>query len=219
MDSNQIGFIVLTFIQTQFPGGTLEFSKQGGLTCIVPFKENNVLIYHPEPPKEFLDAVDEMNRESIIKINVVEDKNFEDIHPAKASMLLADIAKDLIDKYNLPTMLFNTNNPLILAILIPESAILSKEVICDIASTLTERFPSIVRGIIRTGGEAYPFSSDGVFEVSDGEENIIPKKSTSSVQSSSSADKPERAITDDALTDLKIFLETSEDVLDFINKL
>ena len=31
MDNNQIGFVMLSFVQTHFPGGLREFKNKGGL--------------------------------------------------------------------------------------------------------------------------------------------------------------------------------------------
>lgn len=208
MDNNQLGFVMLSFVQTHFPGGIREFENKGGLMSVVPFKDDNILLYLPEMPAEFREAIEVLNKESALSVHIVDDLNFEGIHPAKVHLILMELAKEVTDKYDLPSMLFSINNPLVFQIRIP-SAVLSKKVVQEIAEMFSEKLPSIARGIIIAGDEIFPFSSNKVYEVAEEEDHTSYKPV-----------EPERKpITDETLTDLKIILETSGDVLDFIKQL
>ena len=210
MDNNQIGFVMLSFVQTHFPGGLREFKNKGGLMSVVPFKDDNILLYLPEMPAEFREAIEVLNNESALTVHIVDDLNFKGLHPAKVQRILLELAKEVTEKYDLPSMLFSINNPLVFQIRIP-GAVLSKEVVQEIAEMFSEKLPSIARGLIIVGDDIFPFSSNKVYEVTEeSKEDLTSYKPV----------EPERKpITDETLTDLKILLGTSKDVMDFINQL
>lgn len=57
MDNNMLGAWLLMFIENHFPGGTTKFTAEGGV--ILEFNNESVIIYHPEMPVSFAEAVTE----------------------------------------------------------------------------------------------------------------------------------------------------------------
>jgi hypothetical protein len=201
MDNNKIGFMALVFIRTYFEGGTESFSDEGGLVSFVPFDSDSILIYHPDMPEYFVQAIENHNSKSDAKFIIVPDLNFAGIDPMDSIKQLNDVGESVRAKFDIPMIVYNPLNPLVLMILIPE-ATLSREDIHAIAEIFSLNVPGVIRGCLTVGQDNYPFSSSEIFEVE--------KKITL---------EPDRAvITQDVITDIKITLSEVNSVEDFLNK-
>lgn len=201
MDNNQLGSMALSFLEAFFEGGVERFTEQGGVLSNVPFDDNTILIYHPDMSDSFIQAVEEHNEKSLVKFTIVNDFNFSDSDPIEAFKQLYEIGEDIRIKYEIPIVLYNPLNPLVLVISIP-FANLSNEEIQEIAAIFSSKIPGITRGCLIVGDEKYPFSSSGVYEV--------VKKITL---------EPNRAvITQDVITDIRITMAGVNSVEDFLDK-
>jgi len=209
-DGNVLGYIVMLFVQNRFPGGAVAFTEQGGAICLIPFKKDSVLLYHPEMPESFVKEIDIFNAESGIDISIAEDLNFKDTSMEEVMPVLSSVAKDIIAKYDLPGILFNPVNPLVLFISIP-SVILTEEIVRDIIDAFSTRVPSIVRAVLMVGDLFFPFSSSEAYAVPSLAQNVP-------LELLQENGRERQAITNDIITDLKIDLECM-DVNDFINKM
>jgi hypothetical protein len=201
MDNNQLSSMALIFIKTYFEGGTKSFSEEGGILSSVPFDSDAILIYLPDMPEYFVQAIENHNSLSDVKFIIVNDLNFAGIDPMDSIKQLYEVGESIRVKFSLPMVVYNPLNPLVLMILIPE-ATLSREDIHAIAEIFSLNVPGIIRGCLTVGQDNYPFSSSEIFEV---EKKVILE--------------PDRAvITQDTITNIKITLAGVNSVEDFLNK-
>jgi hypothetical protein len=208
MDNNQLGSMALSFLEAFFEGGVERFTEQGGVLSNVPFDDNTILIYHPDMSDmsdSFIQAIEEHNKKSLVKFTIVNDFNFCDSDPIEAIKQLYEIGEDIRIKFDIPIILYNPLNPLVLVISIPVAS-LSNEEIQEIAAIFSSKIPGITRGCLIVGDEKYPFSSSGVYEV-------VKKITLEPDRVNITGD----ALTEDAITNLKIDLALISNVDDFIN--
>jgi len=199
MDNNQLGSLALNFLEVFFEGGVESFTEQGGRLSNVPFDGDSLLIYHPEMPESFAQTIEKHNVKSEVKFIIVTDLNFPVDNPLDSIKQMYDVGESIRIAYNIPIILYNPLNPLVLVITIP-FAELSRDEIQEIANTFSSKVPGITRGCLVIGHEKYPFSSCGVYEV---EKKMILE--------------PDRCvITDDTITDIKITLAGINSVEDFL---
>jgi hypothetical protein len=199
MDNIHIGTMVLNFVSVFYKGGVESFTDHGGIISSVPFDDSSILIYHPDMPEYFEKAIEKQNNKSEIKLVIVTDLNFSGTDPFNSIKLLYDVGESIRLEYDIPVILYNPLNPLVLMISIP-FADLSRDDIQAIAETFSSKVPGIIRGCLSVGHDKYPFSSGGVYEV---EKKMILE--------------PDRCvITDDTITDLKITLAGINSVEDFL---
>lgn len=204
MDRNILGYHLLNILQTKFPGGTEAFTSEGGFIQDVPFDKNSVYLYHPNIPVSFRRVIEEFNDDNDINIIIVETCNFENHNPITTIRSLQVIGNTLQEKYNLKVLLYNPLSPITLVINIPYDA-LSMEMIEDMSQTFLSKMPELIRGVIVTGYDVFPFSRE-----TETIKTPLPKVIL----------EPERTdITKEAITDLKITLANDLDVMDFIKML
>jgi hypothetical protein len=198
MDSNQFGSSILIFIETNFPGGLVGFTQQGGLVCASPFDSDSILIYHPEMPEQFVECINAFNSNDNIKFIVLDDINFPGVDPKTIMTQLYGAGNEIKDRYQIPVVLFNPMCPLLLMISIP-LVTLSVDIISDILNIFSSKVDGVVRGCLNVGGVPYLFSSS---------KESIPKT------------EPERGdITAKTVADIKATLANDLDVLEFIKML
>lgn len=200
MDINMFGHLLMTYIEVSYHGGVQQFTEDGGLLSVIPFAENTALIYLKDPSEEFLSAIDEFNYRHNSQVKFASDLNFETESKVEVLTLLADVLKDIAERFSLNQILVNPSNSLVLYITLPEVK-LSEEDISEISSILVSRLTSLVRGILIVNNELYPFSQEGV-------NKVLPKPEPIT---------HDQDITEDHITDLKIALGKAETVEDFLN--
>lgn len=154
MDKNQFGASVLLFIETNFPGGTVEFNQQGGIVSLSPFNDD-ILIYLPDMPEMFRDKIKTFNTDNNFKIIIRDTLNFTGVDPIDQ---VNNVCIKIKDKYQTSIILFNMMNPLIFIVSIPFT-VLSDEAVDDILKILSE-IKDVVSGCLDVGGVTYAFSSE-----------------------------------------------------------
>ena len=158
MDKNQFGSSVLLFIETHFPGGTVEFTQQGGLISLSPFNDD-ILIYHPDMPEMFKDKIKTFNTDNNFKIIIRDTLNFTGVDPIDQ---INDVCIKIKDKYQTSVILFSMIDPLMFIVSIPHT-VLSDEAVDDILKILSE-IKDVVSGCLAVRGVTYAFSSDRVID-------------------------------------------------------
>lgn len=213
MDKNILGYIVLSFIDSTYPGGAEKFTEEGGLICVVPFLKNDVLIYSPQMPLEFERAINQMNERSNITITVTDILNFEGRTPVEIIPCILNAVKEIAIKYKIEEVLVNPTNPLMLSITIPLKKDLDKYIVEDIIKIFNTEVPNLFRSLLTIGGIHYPFSRDGLIE----ELSESELKTTTSLPEI--IDTTELSIPDEEIDQLKEILNQDMDVLDFLEEL
>jgi hypothetical protein len=200
MDPNILGKIVFLYVNATYPGGSAAFTNEGGLISLCHSgKESNALLYHPNLPKSFENAIKVFNDKSPVKITIIHNYNFMDCDDIKdVSARISPVIESIIDDYNI-TMVANTHDPLILSILIPNK--INEEIIPDIINRIND-IPGLLRCYMIINGKTYLKLCDS--------DNDTPRVKIESDRCN---------ITEDRITDLKITLAEDMDVLDFISKM
>lgn len=200
MDANVIGSIVTTFIHSCYPGGSVKFSDDGGMVAHLPGDdEYHVVLFVPDMPDVFKEAIDIFNNKGVVRIKVVTEVNFKDCSPNEAFGRINSVVHSLSKEYDIP-LLVNPTNPLLLTVLIP-SDIEDVEVLEDIKDRLIH-IDGLLRACLIVNGEAHLIQGEVV--------NDTPKISL---------EPDRRKITDEDITDLRIILSGDVDVNDIINSL
>lgn len=214
MDKEQRGSMILTFLEVNFPGGVAAFTESNGMVSHVPFKEDTVLIYHPNLPQSLIEKIADNNDRNhmpgSITILVVHDYNFKGMSPIEVKEKIIEAIAIIGPQYKIEKILADVSNPLVFHVLIFSD--LNEYVINDICQTLTEHIPGIVRGLLSTAsGKMFPFNQEATYRIEDDLIAIKPPNQK--------VTQPDQVIDNDAINDLKIALSGNLDVNDIINML
>ena len=205
MDPNIIGNLITLFIDAHFPGGTAEFTEQGGIASYSPgHVKDAVVIWHPDLPDSFLDDIEHHNQISSIQIVISNGYNFMNMSRSQIIDMLSGVVEGICKKYNVKNMVFNPMNPLVFFATIPDMT-LDQTVIDMIVKDLSDNIPEVIRGVLYVNNRHHIFGS---------QEQYV-RKTKKRVQ----LEEARGNITEDTLTDLKILLSNDCDVNDFINNL
>lgn len=193
-----LGHLLLTFLQARYPGGTEEFQRKGGQLQVVPSIPSEVLVYVPDEDFDIEETFG--NLSSKVKITVVHTKNFQGMDQS-----------EIQDKFNGGNKAFLEKHKSVN----PQRIEVSISHLCITAITtdkaLAERYLEVLKnidGLIRAR-VIYP---GGVFA-------IDPEREERQAIVEPEQPKREQAIGDDDITDLKILLETSNSLEDFLDKI
>lgn len=200
MDPNILGKIISLYVSVKYPGGTVAFTKDGGLISLCHSdNEAGALLYHPNLPQDFGDAIRMFNQSSTVKITVVKRCNFMDCNNLyEVTARITPVVQAIAEEYCIK-MIVNPYDPLILSIMIPDKV--DNEIIPDIITRI-DAIPGLLRCYVVINGKTYV-------------KYCNEDSSTPTVKI-----EPERCtITEDRITNLKITLAQDLDVMDFIKQL
>jgi len=197
------GHTIITFLGAKYPGGAQGFTDDGGIICATPEKEL-FLMYHPNPPDNFLKDIKEFNKNGVT-IKMVKSINFEQDTVDDITNQMGEITKKIGEELNL-NRVFVAVSPLILIVTIPE--VVEASVAELVAEIFLENLNGLERGYVITPEHLIPFERD---------EQYIPTNDNSIT--TKEIVEPAKRITDDDILNLKISLNQDMDVNDFINSL
>lgn len=193
-----LGHLLLTFLQAHYPGGTEEFQRKGGQIQVVPSKSPEVIVYIPDEDFDVDKVFNGLS--SKLKMNVVHTRNFQDMDDNEMQEHFSREGQVFLKNHKLvkPQRIDVTIGRVCVTAFVTDKA-LAEEYL---------KFLNNVDGLIRAR-VVYP---EGVFA-------IDPEREERQALVEPEQPKREQAIGDDDITNLKILLETSNSLEDFLDKI
>jgi hypothetical protein len=207
MDKISLLRLIYEFINVKYPMGYTTFKKEGGDFLVDPLIDNQILIYHPDFPKNLMD---DLSCIPYLSFKYLNSTNFEGLSTEEIIEYIWDATGKLEKQYGIENIVHEINNRIAIFISIKDKG-LSNKTIESISHTLLSLIPKLKRGYIMYENEIFPF---GEFDTKNN--NIVEHKA-----SSPNVEKRlrETSINHDDVLNTIIAVNQEEDVLDIINKL
>jgi hypothetical protein len=207
MDKISLLRLIYEFINVKYPKGYTTFKKEGGDFLVDPLIDNQILIYHPDFPKNLMD---DLSCIPYLSFKYLNSTNFEGLSKKEINSYIWDATVKLEKEYGIENIVHEINNRIAIFISIKDKG-LSNDTIESISQTLLSLIPNLKRGYIMYENETFPF---GEFDIKNN--NIVEHKA-----SSPNVEKRlrETSINHDDVLNTIIAVNQEEDVLDIINKL
>lgn len=208
MDKNWLTKMMYEYIQASYPtGGYASFITEGGEFLVDPLIDDQVFIYHPNLPKKLKNN---LLRRSQLSFKFINSINFKNLSDKEIESNIWDATIKLYREYGLNNILHEYKNKIALFISIKDDG-LSDEIIESISHTLLSLIPELIRGFIIYDHEIYPFGNFNTTKNNIVEPAVIPS-------CIGNTKKRDTVINHDDIINTIINLNTTYDVLDFIQK-
>jgi hypothetical protein len=155
MDKNELTRLIYQYINAKYSKGYTRFKNEGGYFIVDPIIDDQILIYHPDLPKELIDELSRFSSPSFKYINSI---NFKNLSEKEIEEQIWDATLEIQKKFGIKSIIYEYRNKIALFVSINDKG-LTGEIIKSISTTLLSIIPQLKQGYIIYEEEIFPFGN------------------------------------------------------------